>query len=355
LSFSLGIITAFAVLGLLAFGLVMGVRQTQWSELFSYWWLAAAVGVIVGVMGLGMFGAFTTGLPQWVYRINPRQDTHTGSFLFGILTAVLSTPCTAPLFPGALGWALTQPPALGLGVFLAAGVGMALPYQILLINPKWLDRLPRSGPGGELIKQIMGLLLIAVAVYFFGVAGRGQNLWGSAYWWAVQDVVIVAMAFMILRVWQITRRWGWRIVLTAVAVLGMFAGWQLGTTFGQAAQTAGQSHWAEYSPDAFAAARDSGRIVVLEFTADWCLNCKALEAAVLRNPRIVERLSANDIAAMKVDLTSRANTAGWNKLTQLGSRGIPLTAVYHPGSDSPILLTSLYTVNALLHAIDTAP
>lgn len=371
ISFSLGIVACFALLGLLAFGLISGVHQMQWGELFSYWWFASLVGLIVGVMGLGMFGLFTTSLPQWVYQVNPRQDTHLGSFLFGILTAVLSTPCTAPLFPGALGWAITQPAYIGLGVFLAAGIGMAIPYQLLMINPKWIDRLPRSGPGGELIKQVMGLLLLAVAAYFFGLAGRGAGLWGNGYWWAVQNLIIVAMAWMLLRTWQLTDRAGLRATAGIIAVVGIAFGWSLALNFATPAHDAqqfamnvgatdnpgnpgnpGPRLWQSYSPERFQAARDAGHTVVVEFTADWCANCKVIEATVLKDQQVIDRLSGDGIVTLKVDLTSRSNAIGWDKLRSLGSRGIPLTAIYHPGREQPVMLTSIYTSAALLDALD---
>ena len=96
----------------------------------------------------------------------------------------------------------------------------------------------------------------------------------------------------------------------------------------------------------------SGKTVVLEFTADWCLNCKTLEIAVLHDRDIIKRLSKNDVVPMRVDLTSQSNTLGWQKLRALGSTGIPLTAIYHPGSDQPTLLSSIYTVEVLLQAIE---
>jgi thiol:disulfide interchange protein len=51
-------------------------------------------------------------------------------------------------------------------MFIVMGVGMAFPYVILTANPKWIDRIPKSGPGSELVKQVMGILLIAAAWFF---------------------------------------------------------------------------------------------------------------------------------------------------------------------------------------------
>jgi len=119
-------------------------------------------------MAFGMFGAFTAKLPDWVYLFNPQSDSAKGSFFLGVLTAVLATPCAGPLLGAALTWAATQPAWLAMAMFIVMGIGMALPYVILTANPKWIDRMPKSGPGSELVKQVMGILLLAAAFFFLG-------------------------------------------------------------------------------------------------------------------------------------------------------------------------------------------
>ena len=346
-SFSLGIVICFALLGLLAFGLVAGVGSKQWGQLFSYWWFAAGLGTIVGAMGLGMMGLFATRLPQFVYAIAPRQDRHSGSFLFGMLTAILSTPCTGPFLAGSMGWAVKQPAVLGLLTFVSIGVGMALPYMLLLLVPRWIERIPRSGPASALIKQLMGLLLLAVATYFFGFAGK--PVWEGHYWWAVAAVIFVAMSWLVARTWAVTPRWWPRMTTAVIAVLLMF-----GTAWvaaHRAIDHVAGGPWTEYNTALFNESIAANKKVVLEFTADWCINCLALESQVLRDREVVERLESQDVVALRVDLTSDANLVGWRKLDDLGFTGIPLTAVYRPESAGPALLPSFYTVAALLEAI----
>lgn len=167
--FGLGIVAAYTVLGVFIAGLAGATRQIGWGEIFTYWFVSLPLGLIIAAMGLGMLGLFTVRLPNFVYMFNPQSDSAKGSFFFGIFTAILSTPCTGPLLGAAVTWATTQPPILALGTFTMMGVGMAFPYVLLTANPKWIDRLPHAGPGSELIKQVMGLLLFAVAVWFIGI------------------------------------------------------------------------------------------------------------------------------------------------------------------------------------------
>ncbi|MFN9999713.1 MAG: cytochrome c biogenesis protein CcdA, partial [bacterium] len=118
-------------------------------------------------MAAGMAGFFTIGLPQWVYSVETTNETVPGSVIFGVMTAVLSTPCTAPLMGAAAGWAVTtRSPFTIIAVFLTIGLGMGAPYLVLSAYPQLARKLPKRGPASEVLKQVMGLLLMAAAVYF---------------------------------------------------------------------------------------------------------------------------------------------------------------------------------------------
>jgi thiol:disulfide interchange protein DsbD len=88
--------------------------------------------------------------------------------------------------------------------------------------------------------------------------------------------------------------------------------------------------WVGYTPARFAEARSRGSVIVMDFTAEWCLNCKALEAGVLDTRRVVELLHSPGVVPMRVDLTT-ANPDGQAKLKELHWVGIPLLAVFGPG------------------------
>lgn len=170
-SFGLGIIAFFVGVGIP----IAVLKVFDWGRMFSLPSVNIVLGLIILLMALGMMGLFSIRLPQKAYMFNPSHDTHTGSFLTGILTGLLSTPCTGPLLGAAIAWVVKQEWWLALGTFAAMGFGMAFPYVLLAANPKWVDRLPRTGAGSELVKQVMGILLIAVALYFFGLAGSAMG------------------------------------------------------------------------------------------------------------------------------------------------------------------------------------
>ncbi len=349
---ALGVVSFWLAIGLL----VVGLKSIgAVNELYRYPWAVLGIGVFIAIMGLGMMGLFTIQLPQSVYNVAPRHDTALGSFGFGVMTAILGTPCFGPFAGAAAGSATTLPIAVAMGIFGAIGVGMALPYLVLAARPDWTSKLPRTGPGSELIKQVMGLLLIAAAVFFAGTAFIGLSaahpyLPKVLHWWIVALVVVIAGGWMMLRTFQITRSPGKRATFSLVAVL--LSGAAVYWANGQTNQAKLAQLWHEYTPAAFDKALADGNVVVLDFTAEWCLNCKVIEAAVLHRPEVMQALTSKGVVSMKADLTP-SDAVGWDKLESLNEVGIPLLAIFGPGKQTP-WKSNAYTPREVLEQIEAA-
>jgi thiol:disulfide interchange protein DsbD len=326
------------------------------SSLFQTSWFSLVVGLVVALMAVGMLGFFEIRLPQAIYKFNPSHDSLHGSFLFGIMTAVLSTPCTAPFMGSAAAWAATRDPAVTLATFGAIGAGMALPYLMLSLRPGLLNRMPRSGPGSVLVKQVMGLFMLSVASFFIGIPLAGwlqtpPDPASRGYWWLVLAFILIAAGWMVYRGLAMTPSTGKRI---AVAGLGaLIAGVGLLLTPGLASH--GPIEWVYYTPERLEQAGAEGKVVVLDFTAEWCLNCKALEAGVLHQAPIVDLLAEPNVLPMKVDLTGD-NPEGRAILQQLDWVGIPLLAVFGPetGYEQTPLKYDSYTIDTILKAVAEA-
>ena len=206
-SMSVGVVFFWILLG----AMIAGLKSFQSiSELFKYPAFTITVGVVIVVMAIGMAGFFTIRLPNRVYAVQTSHDSLGGSFVFGIMTAILSTPCTAPLMGAAAAWATTQSPATVLTVFAAIGGGMALPYLVLSAVPDLVKKMPRTGPASEVVKQVMGLLLLAAGIYFVGSGISGLTVTpgeppSRTYWWFVAVAGASAGVWLVVRTWMVTR------------------------------------------------------------------------------------------------------------------------------------------------------
>lgn len=348
--FSLGLMATFFVFGILIFGyhwIGFHERPFDWGQLFTKWWFTLTIVVILLGMAIGTFGAFTVNVPRGLYSISPRHDTYLGNFEFGILTALLSTPCTFGIFVTTLAWAITQPPGVGVGILTTVGAGMASPYLILSAMPEVARRFPRTGPWAEVVKQMMGFLLLLVAVYF-ARPFIGRVIHGDTFWWLPFAVLCLASLYLIARTLQFAESALPRAIGVAIALLMVAGGLDAVLTL-----TARPFVWQPYSAAAVESARGN-QIVLVEFTADWCGNCQYVEASVLKSPTIVRAVKTHDVLMLKADVTSDDAPARplLEKLNPAGS--IPLTVIYSPGATEPIELAGIYSKDDLQRAIDSA-
>lgn len=367
-------------LGVVAFWLALGIPAAfvtafaDPSRLFGIWWLTTGIGLLIGIMGLGILGLFNFNLPQAVYMVNPEADSAFGSFLFGMMTSVLGLPCFGFVAGALLGATPTFGPIGTIVVFGSIGVGMALPYLVLAAKPAWLDRLPRSGPASDLVKQVMGLLLLAAACYFVGsgLVALVQDypyLAKRLHWWVAAIFASFAGLWLVVRTFAITKRAWPRIVFTLLALV--FAAGGIGAAWDETVQArdnyektraaiekAGESGtivtgtWIDYSESIVKRALAENKTVVMDFTAEWCLNCKALKAAVLNASPVKPALESDSTVMVRVDLTS-TKAPGWDKLKAFGQTGIPLLVIQGPGLPEP-WMSNAYTSEQVLKALEAA-
>lgn len=346
-------------LGVIAFWMALGVAVSSIkgfssaNQLFQYPAVTIAIGAIIVAMAVGMMGFFSVGLPQWVYMVNPKHESAHGSFLFGIMTAVLSTPCTAPLMGAAIAWAATRDVGTVLMVFAAVGVGMAVPYGVLAAFPSLLKSMPRTGPASELIKQVMGLLLVAAGCFFLGSGFSGLMVTppdppSRLYWWLVAAAGIVAGGWLAYRTVRITTATGRRVLFGGLGVF-IFA---ISIFIGVTQTSHGPIKWTYYTPERLAEAKRRGDVVVIDFTAEWCLNCKALESAVLNPSPVSKLLNTPGVTAIKVDLTGN-NTHGNDLLKQFNRITIPLLVVIR-SDGTEVFKSDTYQSSQVLEALKSA-
>lgn len=352
LSFSAGIIAFFLVIGLLSAVIKSGAGHLlpSTNQMYSYWQASLILGVVMLILTLSMFDVFTLRVPQKVYAFSPKQDTVSGSFFFGILTAVLSLPCVGPLLPGAIAWAQQQSAPMALLTFAMMGLGMALPYMLLLANPSWIRKMPAAGAGSAVFKNVIGLLLLAVTVYFLGLMGEQLEWWGLWYWWAIFAVVLIAMGWLIWRTFNLTSKLSWRMVMTAMALVIAVLSFN-----GAKAMTRPSAiPWTAYSDQVFDDAIKAGKTVMVEFTGPSCVNCRVIEATVFHDPAVIDRVTRPDVVTLKVNLTNPSHP-GWRVLSsRYAANSIPFSAIHRPDLEKPETFPEIYDAPALLKALGPA-
>lgn len=354
-AFSAGLILVFVALGLLVLlSKTLFGQSIQWGQWFAYAPVVWGMTILLVILGAGMLGAFAIRIPTSLYGLSFRHDTYTGNVSWGALTALLSTPCTAPMFAPVLGWATAQPLISGFVAMLAVGVGMAFPYFVLSAFPEAARSFPRTGPASELVKQALAFPLLGTAAWLIGPTLVGD----PQHWWLVVLVMAWGALFVLIRAAQILKSSTGILVTSALSVMIVAACVYVAISFNPITATPTTTSelkpgvWNEYSDDTLAAARKKGPVIV-KFTASWCANCQVIEATVFKNDQTLAVIRQRGAYLIKADLT-KSTAPGWARLNALGQTGIPLTAVYLPGRDQPVLLDSLYSSSDLLAALPAA-
>jgi thiol:disulfide interchange protein DsbD len=203
---------------------------------------------------------------------------------------------------------------------------------------------------------MLGFMMLAAAAYFAG----GRLVHGTGFWWIVVAVVAVAAFYLMARTVQISKRAVPVAVssILAVAMLGGMLWWTARINGLLRPPTAGAgavaAKWVPYSDAEFEAARASGKPVLVKFTANWCATCQVIEGNVYQEPKVWQTLQEKDVVTFKVDLTD-SNAPGKSLLLRLNpAGGIPLTAIYPPHAEQPLVLASIYSTQTLLDALEQA-
>lgn len=299
------------------------------AMLQSRWTMLALVAVYV-VLALGMFGVFTLQLPA---RLRDMLDGASrsqlggslpGAAAMGVLSALLVGPCmTAPLAGALLYIAQSGNVAQGALLLLTLGLGMGAP--LVIAGTLGARFLPKPGPWMNRVKAALGFLLLGTAVWMFErvvSAPVALLMWGALLLALAVTLVhatsrgaaSVAATGSPQRVAARTLAvlaglWGGAMVLGAAG--GAVDPWRpLAFAAAPASASSAQPTSLRFEPVAsepelqarLAIARASGQATLVEFYADWCVSCKAIEKEVFGDPRVQRSLAG--VLLLRADVTA---------------------------------------------------
>ena len=347
--------------GVFAFflGLAVAVVQLKsafnWGYQFQNPYLLAGLIALVFVFALNLLGVFEIALGGGAAtKLNELsgRDGYSGAFLHGLFTTLLGTSCTAPFLAGSLSFATTQSGPVIFLLFLAIAAGMSLPYFLLTARPAWLRYVPKPGAWMERMKQGMGFVMLAVAVWLFTVfALRGAGAMTGMSWFLLA-LGLACWLFGTVRESVVARA---AVALLPVAGYFLFLHGKLDAqpAGGAADQThvTGSIAWVDYSEERLAEARKTGRAVFVDFTAEWCLNCKVYERVVLGNEAVGAKFREKNVLPLRADWTNTEDPVVTKALKSFNRVGVPLYVLYRPGETEPVVLDAI-TTGAVLAELD---
>ena len=356
--FAAGVLVSFLLLASLLLLLRAGGEELGWGfQLQSPAFIVFLTFLMFG-LGLSLMGLFEFG--NSLITIAGKADTGEGlrgSFFSGILATVLATPCTAPFMGTALGMAITLPAFHSLLIFLFLGAGLAFPYLLLTSFPLLMKRLPKPGPWMETFKQVMAFPLFATAIWLMWVFGQQTGSDGVIR-------LLVGLLLLSAGIWILYRWNAFSISTSARVVSRVFVALFIvgGFTFSVATnplQTSSDGvktdgygiEWVDFSESKMDEFRSGEAPVFIDFTAAWCITCKANERIVFSSQRVRDRFDELGFVMVKADWTNR-NPEITRALASFGRNGVPFYVIYPGNGAEPIILPELLTPGIVLEALE---
>lgn len=298
------------VLGIAITYSTLGVFSALSGKLFGAWLQHPAVLVFFAalmlIMASSMFGLFELQAPQFISNKSGGQSGVAGALTMGLVIGIVAAPCVGPFVISLIALVSSlQSPLLGFLMFFVLALGLGLPYLFLGIFSSAASSIPRSGMWMIQVKKAMGFILIAMAFYFL------RPLIGDlAFQYGVALSLLTGAAFLFFaqgaRVWRL----GLGILLLVS-----------GVAFAIPRAKGAEVQWTKYDTKALAAAKSSGKPVVIDFYADWCLPCKELDHKTFSKAEVSEGMDR--FVRLKADLTVASDEQTKALTKQYGILGVP--------------------------------
>jgi thiol:disulfide interchange protein DsbD len=346
LMYTAGVLVSFAVLGAVIIAL-----KTAWGAHLQNPIVVAALTLIMLAVALSMSGVvqFGASLGNTGSSLASRSGP-AGDFFTGVLAVVVASPCTAPFMGTALAYALVAPIASAICVFLALGVGLALPFLAVGFVPALSRWLPRPGRWMETLKEVLAFPMYLTAAWLAWVLAnqRGADAVG---------LLLVAAVLLAMTLWWFERsrhRGGLSRALVVLLALFTLVPLYYLATLPPSAPAAGTADGiVAYSPEKLAELRKAGTPVFVDMTADWCVTCKANEHAVLNGDDFKALLKRTGAIYMKGDWTNE-DPAISAFLQEYHSPGVPLYVVFPKNGGAGQKLPTVLTFSLVEQALNKA-
>ncbi len=286
------------VLGIAIMYSTLGVVAALTGGLFGGWLanpiVLAGIGLLLLAMALSMFGVYELQVPgTLVAKLGGAAGASTfGTFLAGLLVGVFAAPCIGPPIIALLAHVGAKgDPVFGFWAFFVLSLGLGLPYLVLGASSGLLTRMPRSGSWRDWVKHAFGVILLGVAAFYLCLAFAPSKLG-----WIVPLALLIGGVYLGFleptgRDKPVFRRFKWAVGTFAIvgAALIAFRPTSPGVT------------WQAYSPAVVEQAKADGKLVLLDFGADWCVPCHELAEVTFTDAAVVRE--TEDFVRLKVDLS----------------------------------------------------
>lgn len=313
LIFVLGIATLYT-----AVGVITGMLKMSFNVLLQSRWVIGGLVAVLFLLGLSLFGLFSLQLPSFITsRTQVTRGGVLGAYGRGLFLGIIAAPCMGPVSIAILPLVPDNPVLGGLLLFVyACGVGVL--FVVLALFSKTL---PRGGGWLHAVEWILGVLIIAMALYFL------EMLVSLTVLAIVTGVLWAALAvYLYVQMRRAEKTSGLRIAgigvvcLLSLLFLGGFAvrihdiplpEYLLQKVFPY-------GDWEKDYARGMQTAHEQNRPVMVDVWAKWCIPCKEIDRTTFRDPRVMRELERFVTIKLDISLSDDKNYDIMEKYDILG-------------------------------------
>ena len=310
LSYVMGMAIIYTAAGIAAAALGLQLQAT-----FNQPWILILFAGLFVVLALGMFGAYDMQMPSAIQSKlsgvsgNQKNGTMIGAFVMGALSSLIVTACVAPALIAALTViAQTGDMLRGGSALFAMSLGMGAP--LLAVGAAQGKLLPKAGGWMIAVRNAFGFMMLGLAVWMLSRILPGTV---TMFLWAI--LIFMAGVFMgglttLTNESSVPQKLGkgfgfLAIIYGVILLLGSLTGGSnplqplASVNLGSGATVVEAEHELPFqrikSVDdldrEIATASTSGKTVLLDFYADWCVSCMEMEAYTFTDDGVQAALS----------------------------------------------------------------
>ncbi len=339
-------------------GIVVGLSGENVQAVFQNPWVLTSFSLLFVVLSLSMFGFYELQMPPSIQSKltamsnNQKGGTLWGVAIMGFLSALIVGPCvTAPLVGALIYIAQTGNAVVGGVALFSLSIGMGIP--LLIIGVSAGKFMPRAGAWMDTTKAVFGVLLIGLAIWmlerilplYVTMALAGILTIVSAVYMGAVDPVPTAKS----RWYALWKGLGLVLLMYGVMLLvgasvggtgfikplkGVFAG---GSSVSSGALITNTDHiqfkqikGVQGLQTELELAKTTGKTVMLDFYADWCISCKEMDAYTFSDKNVQAAL-ANTVL-LQTDVTKN-DELDKSLLKHFGLFGPPAIIFYNNNSE----------------------
>jgi len=325
-------------------GIIVALAGAQFQAAFQSPVVLIGLSILFIILALSMFGVFNLALPSsWQNKLNnlsgkQKGGSITGVLIMGVISGLVASPCTtAPLTGALLYISQTGNVLLGASALYALSLGMGLP--LLILGSSGGKLLPKAGNWMNVIKNIFGLLLLAVPIfllsriipalatqwlwiilllasasYFYVVNQNTATNIAKGFWFGVRSLMIFIALFIGIN-------FAYQLVFTNSSLMPQSTMQQSSNANSVAANDFSKvSNLAELR-QAVKTANQQGKTVMVDLYADWCVACKEFEHYTFNESNV--KLALANTKLIQIDLTDTNSVEGREIMSHFKIFGLP--------------------------------